>query len=188
MTRPQVCLLAGLLAVVLPACGRRGLPRPPQWVLPVPPRDLSVEHTSEGALVRFRSPESYVDGSAMHDLAWLEIWRACPPEAPPKRVARVPIFDAAGLQPRQDYAILDATAPGTPPCAWQVLAISSDGDQSAPAVFPTPLPTPIPVSTPGLGPTPLALPTPEATPIAGTEPAPELAPPVPGALDSNPAI
>ncbi len=180
----RVAALAVLLAAILPACGRRGLPRPPQWVLPAAPADLSVEQTSEGAMVRFRSPDSTVDGSAMHDLAWLEIWRTCPPETAPRRVARVPIFDAAGLRPRQDYAILDASAPDALSCAWQVVAISADGDQSAPAVFPTPLATPTTALTTGIE--PFASPTPEATPVAGVQPAPELAPSVPGQIDTRP--
>ena len=66
--RPSALVLVLLLGLPLGACGRKGPPRPPQFVIPRSPEPLVVEENPKGVRITWKRPREYVDGSPLDDL------------------------------------------------------------------------------------------------------------------------
>jgi hypothetical protein len=90
--RPRYRWLVVLgLAVVLPACGRKAPPLPPQIIRPDATRDLSVEQLGREAVLAWSYPATTSAGGPMPDLERIEVWRVTLPlaqEPPPPTSAR----------------------------------------------------------------------------------------------------
>ena len=56
--RRVVALVAAFTAVLgTAACGRIGSPRPPEYVIPMPPETVKVESTPEGPKLTWKRPK-----------------------------------------------------------------------------------------------------------------------------------
>ena len=62
-----------VLTAVVAACGRKALPRPPQWVIPESPAPLEVSAVDGGTKLSWRRPTKYVDGRPLDDLGRFEL-------------------------------------------------------------------------------------------------------------------
>ena len=79
------------IAVVLPACGRKAPPLPPQIIRPDATRDLSVEQLGRDAVLAWTYPSTTSAGGPLPDLERIEVWRVTLPvaqEPPPPTSAR----------------------------------------------------------------------------------------------------
>ena len=121
-----------LAVVVLAGCGRRGAPRPPQWVVPRPPTDLAVKNVEGGLEVSFRRPDRTIDGADMSDLGTLELWRSCEPRPGMFLAAEIPILDRGTFRKRTRYTLMDDTPGIGATCVYRVIAVTDDGYRSAP--------------------------------------------------------
>ena len=123
----------GLLILISgSSCGRVGPIRPPEFVTPKPPAELSVMNAAEGLQVRFRRPTETVDGMDMRDLGYLELWRTCPPALPRTRIARYPVIDRGTMRKAKWTEITDSQPTEGDTCTYEVIAETWDGYRSQP--------------------------------------------------------
>lgn len=122
-----------LVALVIAGCGRRGAPRPPQWVAPRAATDLEVRSVAGGLEISFRRPDRTIDGADMSDLAFLELWRSCEPRPGMFLAAEIPIVDRGAFRKRTRYTVLDDTPGIGEACVYRIIAVTDDGYRSIPA-------------------------------------------------------
>ena len=175
-TRRRLAVLA--FSAALAACGRKALPRPPQWVIPESPAPLEVSEVDGGTKLSWRRPTKYVDGQSLDDLGRFDVERSCF-DLPWEKIAELEVSDRERFRRNRSFAWIDRDARPKESCRYRVTAFTLDGYASAPAESwlgapsPTPGPTPTP---PGSAP----MTAPEASPGGATGlPAP-LASPSPG--------
>lgn len=142
-TLPSVLTIALLL---LPACGRKTLPRPPELVMPRPIVSLAAQNNGEGIVLSWKRPTEYVDGSRMLDLAGFRVERAAADEAFAE-LATLEVTDRDRFRQIRNFRYLDQrVTPGTS-YRYRVISFTSDGSFSDPsgaveAVREIPSPTP----------------------------------------------
>jgi hypothetical protein len=128
--RPSALVVVLLLGLPLGACGRKGPPRPPQFVIPRSPEPLVVEENPKGVRLTWSARGSSVDGSPLDDLDVFDIQRACEPDTDFRTIGTVPIIDREplpqGAQLRRDRP----RCPPRPPCRYRVFAVTADGYRS----------------------------------------------------------
>lgn len=135
-TSPTRCFvaLAALVALGLTGgCGRVGSPRPPEYVIPLPPPTVTVEETGEGVKISWKRPKGYVGGDALDDLAGFRVQRICRPDGTRTLVATVPVEDQQRFRKTASFSTVDADAPPGETCRYQVIAFTLDEYTSPPA-------------------------------------------------------
>lgn len=130
MRRTAGALLLAMLAV---ACGRRGAPRAPELVQPLPPTSLVARITADGVSLTWHRPDKYSGGDRMRDLGGFDIDRRpadAAPSAPFTRVGHLELTDQYRFRqdPRIEWTDHDAE-PGTR-YQYQVTAFTLDGYRS----------------------------------------------------------
>lgn len=126
--------LLGLAALFMPVgCGRRGTPRPPQFVIPEAPTELRVRSKPGGLEISFVRPDRTVDGMDMSDLGALELWRSCEPQPEMSQISSIPIVDRGSFRKTTRFTLLDPTPAVDQSCVYRVIAVTTDGYRSAPA-------------------------------------------------------
>ncbi|MFM7735129.1 MAG: hypothetical protein ACKPBU_04010 [Alphaproteobacteria bacterium] len=171
------------IAAVAAACGRKALPRPPQWVIPESPAPLEVTTVDDGIKLSWRRPTKYVDGRSLDDLGRFDVERACL-GFPFEKVAELDVDDRARFRRNRAFAWIDRSPQPAEPCHYRVTAWTLDGYGSAPAESwlgaPSPTPAPSPTASPdGTAPAPSAAPSPDpksALPAPLASPTPEIPP------------
>ena len=147
-TRPLLLALAFTLLV--PACGRKTMPRPPQLVAPKAIQELSLSTQSTGILVRWSRPTEYVDGSTMEDLGGFVVERNRY-NSPFEEIARIPVTDQGRFQKAKRFDYLDTQLLPEATYHYRIVAFTTDRYLSAPSdaaeITWTP-PTPSPAATP----------------------------------------
>jgi hypothetical protein len=124
---------AGLvLALLGAACGRKGPPLPPQWVIPDSPDAVLVEDAPTGVRVSWKRPRHYADGSALDDLERFEIQRACEPAVEFATIGTVQLIDRDRFRKETEFSVIDVDAPRARPCRYRVVAVTSDAYRSPP--------------------------------------------------------
>ena len=71
----RLLLLALLIAVIIPACGKKGDPRALEFVAPKPITNLSARPAPNGVTLTWNRPTEYMDGKEIKDLASFVIFR-----------------------------------------------------------------------------------------------------------------
>ena len=159
---------AALACAAFAACGRKALPRPPQWVVPEMPAPLEVTAVEGGTKLSWRRPTKYVDGATLDDLGRFDLERSCA-DLPWEKIAELAVSDRERFRRNRNFAWVDRAARTPETCHYRVTAITLDGYASAPAEswLGAPAPTPRPSPTPGRSDTSLsASPTePSPTPV-----------------------
>jgi hypothetical protein len=138
LTRATITLgaLALLLATPL-GCGRKGAPRPPEYVVPNGPDPVLVEDTVRGVRIVWKRPRAYADGSSLDDLGSFEIERACEPDTTFRPVGVVQLFDRDRFRKEREFSVIDLDAPRDVPCRYRVVAVTIDEYRSDPAESPS---------------------------------------------------
>jgi Prokaryotic lipoprotein-attachment site len=158
--RLRRALLAGALQVAFAAavgflgCGRKGPPRPPQFVIPESPAPVRVAPVADGLEVTWRRPREYADGTALEDLGGFDVYRSCGEGDAWIPVATLPVSDRERFRKGQSFAFVDRSVHPDAPCRYRVVAATLDGYRSPPAEgavgepepTPTPTPTPLPAA------------------------------------------
>jgi hypothetical protein len=131
--RPARVLLVGLaLALAIPACGRKTMPKPPQYVAPKPVGELSLATQSTGILVRWSRPTEYVDGSSMEDLGGFVVERNRY-NSPFEEIARVPVTDRGRFQKAKRFDYLDTQLLPGATYHYRIVAFTTDRYFSSPS-------------------------------------------------------
>lgn len=161
-----------VFVALLAACGRKALPRPPQWVIPESPAPLEVSVVDDVTKLAWRRPSKYVDGKPLDDLGRFDVERACF-GLPWEKVAELEVGDRERFRRNRSFAWIDRSPRPADPCHYRVTAFTLDGYASAPAESWLGAPSPSP------DPSPTPRPPDTTTPPAAASPAPEAAPPAP---------
>ena len=128
-------LLIGLglaLAALVPACGRKTMPKPPQLVAPKAVKELSLATQSTGILVRWSRPSEYVDGTTMEDLGGFVVERNRY-NSPFEEVARIPITDQGRFQKVKRFDYLDTQLLPGATYHYRIVAFTTDRYFSSPS-------------------------------------------------------
>lgn len=129
---PRAAILLLVLALVLPACGRKGPPLAPELVRPLPPSELVASRTREGVTLTWRRPTRTTGGRSLDDLARFVVERAREPEdfVP---VAEIPVEDGERFRPATRFEWRDPQPPVAARLRYRVVAVTRGGLRSAPA-------------------------------------------------------
>jgi len=125
-----VALSAGTIS-----CGRRGLPRPPQDILPETILDLRATPNQDAIVLTWSRPDSYVDGSRMRDLTRFEVQRADDGERATTSdfhtIGTIVIDDSDRFRQLKRFTYEDTTAQLERTYRYIVVAVSADRYRSA---------------------------------------------------------
>lgn len=128
----RTALLAVAFSLLVPACGRKTTPKPPQWVAPKPVQELSLATQSTGILVRWSRPTEYVDGSTMEDLGGFVVERNRY-NSPFTEIARVPVTDQGRFQKVKRFDYLDTELLPGSTYHYRIVAFTTDRYYSSPS-------------------------------------------------------
>jgi hypothetical protein len=151
-----------LLAVAgsLAGCGKKGPPRPPQFVIPESPAPVLVTAVPDGLKVQWRRPQDYADGSRIEDLGSFDVYRDCVGDGSWQPIAQLEVNDRERFRKGRTFSYVDAGMTPDSGCRYRVVAATTDGYRSPPAdgafgeVPATPEPAPTPEAPFDAGPTP----------------------------------
>jgi hypothetical protein len=129
----RIAMLAAALG--LAACGRKAPPLAPELVRPEPAEDLAAAVVADGVRLTWVRPLRYSGGQRMNDLGHFVIDRA-PADAPHPTFARVGQLELDDRmrfrkERRLEWVDHDVVAGGR--YLYRVVAVTLDGDESAPA-------------------------------------------------------
>jgi hypothetical protein len=138
------------VAGLVPACGRKTNPKPPELVAPRPVSELALRSVADGVEVTWARPTQYVDGSSMEDLGGFLVERSRNNE-PFGEHARVEVTDRGRFQKAKRFTYVDRAVVEDVTYHYRVVAFTTDGYYSAdsgvatidwtpPASSPTPVP------------------------------------------------
>ena len=152
----RAAVVTGLvLALAVPACGRKTMPKPPQLVAPTAVQELSLATQSNGILVRWSRPTEYVDGTRMEDLGGFVVERNRY-NSKFEEIARVPVTDRGRFQKAKRFDYVDTQLLPGAVYHYRIVAFTSDGYYSTPSDA-----AEITWNPPGASPAPGASPEPE---------------------------
>lgn len=123
------------LALVVPACGRKGPLIAPELVRPLPPENLSAIATPAGVHLSWQRPLTYSGGGKMNDLGGFTIERA-PGDGSPGGFAPVGTFevqDKDRFRKERQLEWTDPSAVAGTRYLYRVTAYTLDGYRSPPA-------------------------------------------------------
>jgi hypothetical protein len=121
-----------VLALLVPACGRKTMPKPPQLVAPKPVQELSLATQKGGILVRWTRPTEYVDGSGMEDLGGFIVERNRY-NSKFEEIGRVPVTDQGRFQKAKRFDFVDTHLLDGATYHYRVVAFTTDRYFSSPS-------------------------------------------------------
>jgi hypothetical protein len=129
MTR--LVALVVLVALVMPACGRKSPPQPPEAVAPQPITDLAATNTADGIVLSWSRPRKHADGAPLTALGGFTIQRAG--AASPSRfqmIATVQLDDRERFQQQRRFRYLDRDPTDGAQYLYRVISFTDDGYRS----------------------------------------------------------
>jgi hypothetical protein len=158
MLSPPIQLLL-VAALLVPACGRKADPQPPELVRPRTIVNLVGDASADGVRLRWTRPNEYVNGRRMDDLGGFLVFRGAPGMIA-QELADIPVADRERFQREKKFEYLDRRiGPGrtyyyrivsyttdhyySDPSNQVTIAIGSSGGAAAPQE-PPPTPAPAP--------------------------------------------
>ena len=124
--------VAFVLALLAPACGRKTMPKPPQYVAPKTVAELSLTTQSSGILVRWSRPTEYADGTTMEDLGGFVVERNRY-NSKFEEIARVPVTDRGRFQKAKRFDYLDTQLLPGATYHYRIVAFTTDNYFSSPS-------------------------------------------------------
>lgn len=123
-----------VLAIMLPACGKKTPIRPPELVLPEPTGDLTLEIEKGGVVLSWGRTQRYVDGSEMDDLSGFVVMRATQ-DAQGRtssftRVATIPVEDRDRFRKAKKFTYMDTQLTAGTLYRYRVQSLTEDGYES----------------------------------------------------------
>lgn len=123
------CVL--VLAIVLPACGKKTPVRPPAFVLPEPTGDLTLDIAKGSVVLRWGRPQEYVDGSEMEDLSGFVVLRATQDAqgqtSPFAKVATIPVEDRDRFRKAKRFTYTDTQLTAGTLYRYRIQSFTADG-------------------------------------------------------------
>ncbi|MCK6555252.1 hypothetical protein L6Q96_11845 [Candidatus Binatia bacterium] len=129
----------GLLPIAIlgavAACGRKGAPRPPQDVVPASITDLTATQTPTGIELAWSRPTTFADGKRLQELAGFAVdrWTEVGADAPPGRLAELPVTDRERFRKIKRFVYLDTTTIVGISYRYRVVSYTDDGYVSGPS-------------------------------------------------------
>jgi hypothetical protein len=135
----RLMLAAALVAVLTPACGKKGDPRAPELATPEPISNLTARQEPAGISLTWSRPASYVGGGEVKDLASFVIFRkdispscvGCP--APYRPLITVNVEDRQKFAKQNRYRFIDEQVQAETIYRYRVSSQLLDGSLSAPS-------------------------------------------------------
>ncbi|MSP40001.1 MAG: hypothetical protein EXR70_16045 [Deltaproteobacteria bacterium] len=132
-------VIALLATLLLPACGKKDIPRVPEFVAPKPVVNLSARLAGESIALTWNRPTEYLDGREIKDLASFVIFRKevspscldCP--VPYRELNRVSVEDREKFVKQKQYRFDDSEVRVSTVYRYRVSAQLFDGTLSAPS-------------------------------------------------------
>ena len=132
-------LLALVIAILTPACGKKADPRAPEFVAPKPITNLSARPAANGVTLAWNRPTEYMDGKEIKDLTSFVIFRKeispscldCP--VPYRQLTTVNVEDREKFVKQKQYRFDDGEVRAKTIYRYRVSAQLVDGSLSAPS-------------------------------------------------------
>ncbi len=126
-------LVAG--ALLGAGCGRKGVPRPPEDILPATITDLKADNTAAGIELTWSRPKHYSGGGRMSDLAAFVVERAVGSEdaAAFSVLGRVEVTDRERFQQQARFRIVDTHTIVGEQYRYRVVSFTTDEYVSDPS-------------------------------------------------------
>ena len=132
-------LLALVIAIIIPACGKKADPRAPEFVAPKPITNLIARPAPNGVSLSWNRPTEYMDGKEIKDLTSFVIFRKeispscldCP--VPYRQLTIVNVEDREKFVKQKQYRFDDGEVRAKTIYRYRVSAQLVDGSLSAPS-------------------------------------------------------
>jgi hypothetical protein len=135
----RLFILAVLVTTLTPACGKKNIPRAPEFVAPKPVANLSARLAGDAITLTWNRPTEYLDGREIKDLASFVIFRKevspncldCP--VPYRELKIVNVEDREKFVKQKQYRYDDSEVRASTVYRYRVSAQLFDGSLSAPS-------------------------------------------------------
>jgi hypothetical protein len=135
----RLFILALLVTMLTPACGKKNVPRAPEFVAPKPVTNLTARLTGDAVTLTWGRPTEYLDGQEIKDLASFVIFRKevspscldCP--VPYRELKIVNVEDREKFVKQKQYRYDDSEVRASTVYRYRVSAQLFDGSLSAPS-------------------------------------------------------
>jgi hypothetical protein len=130
------CLLlftACLLTFPAAGCGRKGLPRAPEDVVPRSLADLAASNVADGIQLSWSRPQLYADGTRMPDLGGFLVERATDAALTYQRIAELTVTDRDRFRQIKRFKHLDRDVTLGVAYRYRVVSFTVDRYFSAPS-------------------------------------------------------
>ncbi len=126
--------VAGVMLALLPACGRKAPPKPPELVAPRAIGDLHAANRSDGILLSWPRPRKHADGAPLDSLGGFVVERA-PALAPTsfEQLTTIELTDRERFRQTHQFQYLDRHAEADGSYLYRVIAFTIDGYHSEPS-------------------------------------------------------
>ena len=129
----RTALVLVLLASMLPACGRKARPVPPELVHPEGADKLAAMATPDGVRLTWLRPTRYTGGGQMNDLGSFEIERATGDDPKFVKVGTLVLEDQERFRKERHLEWVDKDVRSGERYLYRVTAVTIDRYRSAPA-------------------------------------------------------
>lgn len=129
----SIAVLA-VAAILLPACGRKALPKPPEFAAPRTISDLRATSTRDGIMLAWSRPREYADGSTLDALGQFVVERH-PTSASGEfvSIATLEVTDRERFRQTRTFRYIDHDSVLGSSYQYRVISSTTDGYTSAPS-------------------------------------------------------
>ena len=125
-------LLRLISLAVLPGCGVKSTPVPPQMVHPAAISDLRASADPAGINLTWSRPMHYVSGHSMRDLGGFVLLRG-ERNQPFQPLVELPVTDQERFSPQRTYSYIDGETQVGNSYRYEIVSRTTDGYTSAPS-------------------------------------------------------
>jgi hypothetical protein len=125
-------LLALIGLTLLPGCGVKSTPVPPQMVYPAAISDLRASADPTGINLTWSRPMHYVSGHSMRDLGGFVVLRG-EGNQPFQPLVEIPVTDQERFSPQRTYSYVDGETQMGNSYRYEIVSRTTDGYTSTPS-------------------------------------------------------